>query len=242
MLELPAAGPPGGIQAKMAVALYRGRGFPTPMAPRCGFCYWSEESKTPLEGWQQAMQGFLDRQPHPGRIDGLIPCDLLVFEDDSWFALVEREPIAEGHLRLVCKEHIRDLAALRGPSPDGPDPALIDAARATLLDDLIIASEVVKTFDRRVRDVVIITAPEESTHLHFDLIPRFRLDHEGWRSLSDIKLIYDDLALADKRRLWEENRRGFADVARKQREAAAAVIGSRPGRRRAGLRSGDERP
>ena len=123
MLELPAAGPPGGIQAKMAVALYRGRGFPTPMAPRCGFCYWSEESKTPLESWQQAMQGFLDRQPHPGRIDGLIPCDLLVFEDDSWFALVEREPIAEGHLRLVCKEHIRDLAALRGPSPDGPDPA-----------------------------------------------------------------------------------------------------------------------
>jgi diadenosine tetraphosphate (Ap4A) HIT family hydrolase len=210
------------------------------MTARCGFCFWDEATKAPLPGWVEVMKGFMDRQPHPGRIDGLIPCDRQVFEDDSWFAIVEREPIAEGHLRLICKEHIPDLTSLRGAAPGGQDPRVVDAVRSTLLDDLIIAAEVVRTFDPKVREVVVFSAPDDSTHLHFDLVPRFRFDHDGIKGLGEVRSMYEDLTLAEKRRMWEENRRGFADVARRQREAAGAVIGSRPGRRRAGLRVGGE--
>jgi diadenosine tetraphosphate (Ap4A) HIT family hydrolase len=189
------------------------------MSSRCSFCYWTDATKAPLEGWVGAMKGFLDRQPHPSRIDGIIPCDLGVFEDDSWFAVVEREPLAEGHLRLVCKQHVRDLT--------------------DLLDDLIIASEVVKGFDRRVRDVVVLSATEGSSHLHFDVVPRYRFDHEGLRTICDTRSHYEDLSLAEKRRYWEENRHAFEDIAAKQRAVAAQVIGSRPGRKRAGLCVGE---
>lgn len=210
------------------------------MPSKCSFCYWDEATRTPVAGWMEAMQGFLERQPHPNRIDGLIPCDLLVFEDDGWFAIVEREPIAEGHIRLVCKEHVPDLSALRATTPGGPNPSVLDALRSTLMDDLTIAVEVAKGFDRRVRDVAVVCAPESTNHLHFDVVPRYRFDHEGIRGLCDIKSQYEDLSPAEKRRLWEENRRAFEDIAHRQRETASSIIGSRPGRRRAGLRVGGE--
>jgi len=211
-----------------------------PMTSRCSFCYWTAATKAPLEGWVAAMKGFLDRQPHPNRIDGLIPCDLGVFEDDSWFAILEREPLAEGHLRLVCKHHVRDLAELRGSIPGGLDPKVVDEVRATLLDNLIIATEVVKGFDRRVREAVVLSATEGTSHLHFDVVPRFRFDHEGLRTICDTRSHYEDLSLAEKRRYWEENRRAFEDIAQRQRAVAAQVIGSRPGRKRSGLCVGEE--
>ena len=210
------------------------------MTARCSFCYWTAATKAPLEGWVAAMKGFLDRQPHPTRIDGLIPCELGVFDDESWFAVVEREPLAEGHLRLVCKRHVRDLTDLRGTVPGGLDPKVVDELRATLLDDLIIASEVVRGFDRRVRDVVVLSATEASSHLHFDVVPRYRFDHEGLRTICDTRSHYEDLSLNEKRRYWEENRHAFEDIAARQRAIAAQVIGSRPGRKRTGLCVGEE--
>lgn len=210
------------------------------MTSYCSFCFYDDEGRNPLAGWIEVMQTHLDRQPHPDHIDGLIPCDRLVFEDDGWFAVVDREPIAEGHLKLVCKEHIADLTDLRGTTGEGTDQEVLDAARSNLLDDLIIASEVVKGFDPRVTDVLVIGSSAPGGHLHFDVIPRYRFDHEGLHGIGELASMYEDIPLAEKRRFWESRRRHFAEIAKRQREVALDILSTRPGRRRVGLRVGGE--
>ncbi len=210
------------------------------MTFRCSFCFYDDETRTSLPGWIEVMQTHLDRQPHPDHIDGLIPCERLVFEDEGWFAVVEREPVAEGHLKLVCKEHVMGLTDLRGPSQDDADPRVLDSARTNLMDDLVIASEVVKGFDPRVRDVLVIGGATSGGHLHFDVIPRYRFDHEGLFGLGELTSMYEDIPLAEKRRFWEARRRHFAEITKQQREVALDILGSRPGRRRVGLRVGSE--
>ena len=101
-------------------------------------------------GWIEAIQGYLDQQPQPDKVDGLIPCDRRVFEDDAFFCVVAREPLAEGHVRLICKYHLTDLGQLRGITSDDVDNIPLDTVRSSLLDDLIIAHDVVRGYDRRV--------------------------------------------------------------------------------------------
>lgn len=205
------------------------------MQPRCSFCQWSPSSPHPYEGWIEVIQGHLDHQPHPDRLVGLIPCDRRVFEDESWFAVVSREPLAEGHVRLICRHHIRDLSALRGYSEDNMDPGVIEAARSTLLDDLIIAHDVVLGYDKRIEDAVILSGHAPDRHLSFDIVPVYRFDHGTLHTLGEAQAVYGDMSLPDKRKRWEARVADFSETARNLREVANRVIRSRPGRRRAGL-------
>jgi diadenosine tetraphosphate (Ap4A) HIT family hydrolase len=209
------------------------------MTFRCSFCFYDDETRGSVKGWIEVMGTHLDRQPHPDHIDGLIPCDRLVFEDEGWFAVVDREPVAEGQLKLICKEHIMSLTDLRGTTQEGVDQQVVDSARTNLLDDLIIATEVVKGFDPRVRDVLVIGGATGG-HLHFDVIPRYRFDHEGLFGLEELSSMYEDIPLAEKRRFWEARKRHFAEITKQQREVAMDILSSRPGRRRVGLRVGGE--
>ena len=79
-----------------------------------------------------------------------------------------------------------------------------------------------------------------STHLNFDVIPRYRFDHGDLSVVGAHASQYEDIPLAEKRRFWDANRHHFAETAQRQREAAMAVLSSRPGRRRTGLTVGGE--
>lgn len=210
------------------------------MAKRCAFCYSGEEDRTPVEGWIEVHQRYMDHQPHPDRLDGLIECDRTVFEDETWFAVMEREPLAEGHVRLICKHHLTDLGQLRGPTDAEVDQTDIDAVRANLIDDLIIAHDVVLSYDDRVEDVVIISGTEEGAHLYFDIVPRYRFQHGTLHALGETSAIFQDISLPEKRHFWESHIEDFRETGGRLREAAGKVIRGRPGRRRAGLVAGDE--
>ena len=205
------------------------------MQPRCGFCQWSPSSPNPYEGWIEVIQGYLNHQPHPDRLVGLIPCDRRVFEDESWFCVVSREPLAEGHVRLICRHHVRDLSSLRGYSEDNLDPGVIEAARSTLLDDLIIAHDVVLGYDKRIEDAVILSGLNQEHHLYFAIVPVSRFDQGTLHTLGEARAVYEDMSLPKKRRRWEARVADFSETARCLREVTTRVIRSRPGRRRAGL-------
>jgi len=87
---------------------------------------------------------------------------------------------------------------------------------------------VVSSLDPRIVDVMLLSGLEHGVHLCFDLVPRYRMDLPGIRSLASVRSHYDDLSLARKRRLWEERRDHMQEVATRLREAAARILRSHP--------------
>jgi hypothetical protein len=175
----------------------------------------------------EAIQGYMDSQPHPKRVDGLIECDRRIFEDDSWFCVVSREPLAEGHVRLICKHHVSDLGQLRGHSDGGMEPGVMDSIRSSLLDDLIISHDVVVGYDERI-------------DLYFDIVPVYRFSPGTLHTLGAAASVFEDIPLVQKRKHWEQRRQDFEETGQRLREEAVRVLRGRPGRRRAGLRIGGE--
>jgi hypothetical protein len=235
----------GGRTDKRVVRERRARfisldGIRRSMTFRCGFCHWTEGEPRPVPGWVEVVQGFMDYQPHPNRVDGLIECDRRVFEDDAWFCVVEREPLAEGHVKLICKHHITGLSQLRGHAGNDLNPEVVDAARSNLLDDLIIAHDVVMGYDQRVVEAVVLSGTSPDLHLYFDLVPVYRFNHGTLHTLGGSASMWDDIPLHEKRLLWEQRRPAYEETGVRLREVAGRVIRSRPGRRRTGLVAGDE--
>ncbi len=210
------------------------------MTERCGLCFWTPRDPHPVPGWVDAIQGFLDQQPHPDRVDGLIPCDRRVFEDDAFFCVVAAEPLAEGHMRLMCKHHLTELGQLRGITSDDVDGAAVDSVRNNLLDDLIIASEVAKGYDPKVSHAVMLSGTSTGLHMYADVVPVYRFDHGTLPTLGERAAGWEDMDLEEKRARWKRQVDDFAETAERLREVAGRVIRSRPGRRRAGLLVGDE--
>ena len=90
--------------------------------------------------------------------------------------------------------------------------------------DLMLAVEVISALDDRIVDVLVISGLEQGSHLHFDLIPKYRMDLPGMRPLASSKAYYDDLSLSRKRKLWQGRREHLEEVADKLRTAARRVI------------------
>lgn len=210
------------------------------MTARCDFCYWTPRDPHPNQGWIEGIQHYLDRQPHPDRVDGLIPCDRRVFEDDAFFCVVEREPLAEGHVRIICKHHLTDLGQLRGISSEDVDGAAVESVRNNLLDDLIIANDVVRGYDPRVTHAVMLSGTTPNLHMYADVVPVYRFEHGSLQTLGERSAGMMDLPLDEKRKRWQRQADDFAEIAERLREVAGRVIRSRPGRRRSGLLVGDE--
>jgi Mn-dependent DtxR family transcriptional regulator/diadenosine tetraphosphate (Ap4A) HIT family hydrolase len=192
------------------------------LAPQgeCGFCRATSRSPA-RQGWVRLMQTYLEGQPDPQSKTQPIPCSRGVFEDAHWFLIVERDPLAEGHGKLICKEHVVDLIELdEWASRD----ARMAAVRDALGRDLPLAAEVVASQDPRIVDVTVVAGLEHGVHLCFDLIPRYRLDLPGVRPLASIRSHYDDLSLVRKRKLWEVRREHLQEIAGRLREAATSVL------------------
>ncbi len=187
----------------------------------CGFCHATAHNP-PIEGWIAGMQANLESSPDEASRIEPIGCNRGVMEDSSWFLVVERDPLAEGHCKLVCKEHVWDLVelgrwALR-------DQALAQV-RDSLARDLILAVDVIMGLDPHIEDVIVLSGLEHGAHLHFDLVPRYRMDLPGLRPLASSRAHYDDLSLVRKRRLWLTRREHLEDVANRLRSVARKVIG-----------------
>jgi hypothetical protein len=210
------------------------------MTYRCGYCFWEPRNPFPKEGWIDAVQGHMDQQPHPDRVDGLIPCDRRVFEDASFFAVVHRNPLAEGHIRLICKHHLTDIGQLRGITSDDVDGAAVDSVRASLLDNLIIAHDVVKHFDDKVHHVVMMSGTSSDLHMYADIIPVYRFDHGTLQTFGERAAVTEDQPLEENRRRWQRQVDDFSEIAQRLRDVSGRVIRGRPGRRRSGLVAGDE--
>ena len=191
-------------------------------------------------GWIEAIQGYLDQQPQPDKVDGLIPCDRRIFEDDAFFCVIAREPLAEGHVRLICKYHLTDLGQLRGITSDDVDNIPLDTVRSSLLDNLIIAHDVVRGYDKRVTHTAIMSGTSPGLHMYADFVPVYRFDHGTLHTLGEMDAVQEDLTLEEKRARWKRQAEDFAETAQRLREVAGRVIRSRPGRRRSGLIIGDE--
>ena len=204
------------------------------MTYKCGFCIWNPDYPFPSEGWIEAIQGYLDQQPHPTRVDGLIPCDRRVFEDDAFFCVVAAEPLAEGHI------HLTDLGQLRGITSEDVDGAAVDSVRKNLLDDLIIGYEVASQYDERVTHAIMMSGTSKGVHMYADIVPVYRFDHGSLSTLGENAAVLEDMSLEEKRNRWKRQTDDFADTAKRLREVAGRVIRSRPGRRRGGLVVGDE--
>ncbi|UCC93906.1 MAG: hypothetical protein JSW25_04350 [Thermoplasmata archaeon] len=210
------------------------------MTYRCGFCSWEPKFPFPSEGWIEAIQGFLDQQPHPTRVDGLIPCDRRVFEDDAFFCVVASEPLAEGHIRLICKHHLTDIGQLRGITSEDVDGAAVETVRSNLLDNLIIAHDVARNYDERVTHAIMMSGTSKDVHMYADVVPVYRFDHGTLHTLGERGAVWEDMSLEEKRDRWKRQANDYAETAQCLREVAGRVIRSRPGRRRAGLVAGDE--
>jgi Mn-dependent DtxR family transcriptional regulator/diadenosine tetraphosphate (Ap4A) HIT family hydrolase len=186
----------------------------------CGFCHSSGQSP-PEAGWVEAMQNHLE-VPTSQRVQVKpIPSRRGIFEDAYWFLIVERNPLAEGHCKLVCKEHIDDLMELSQWAQRDPKLAKV---RDKLTRDLLLAIEVVKSLDPRIVDVMVVNGMEYGVHLHFDLIPRYRMDLPGIRPLASARAHYDDLSLVRKRRLWDQRKKHLEEVANRLRGLASNII------------------
>lgn len=186
----------------------------------CGFCQ-SDGRSPPSPGWTASLQHYLeDGSNGNGKVEP-IPCRRGVMEDPHWFLVVERDPLAEGHCKLVCKEHVADLVELADQASRDPRMALV---RDTLSRDLMLSVEVITLLDERIVDVMVISGLEVGTHLHFDLVPRYRMDLPGLRPLASTKAHYDDLSLSRKRRLWKDRSKHLEEVATGLRAAARTLL------------------
>jgi hypothetical protein len=210
------------------------------MTYRCGFCFWTARYPQPMEGWVEAIQGYLDQQPQPDKVDGLIPCDRRVFEDDAFFCVVASEPLAEGHIRLICKYHLAEIGQLRSIGSDDLGGAPVDTMRSNLLDDLIIANDVASNYDERVTHAVILSGTSPDLHIYADFVPVYRFEHGTLHTLGERAAVLEDMTLEEKRARWRRQVDDFAETAQRLRDVAKRVIRSRPGRRRAGLIIGDK--
>ena len=189
----------------------------------CGFCRATAKSG-PRPGWARTMQTHLEYSADPTAKAESITCSRGVLEDASWFLTVDRDPLAEGHCKLVCKEHVVDLLELAEWA--GRDTRMA-AVRDTMARDLMLATEVIYSLDPRIVEVAVLTGVDHGVHLCFELVPRYRMDLPGIRPLASARSHYDDLSLARKRRLWEVRREHMQDIASSLREAAARVIRAR---------------
>ncbi|UCC92598.1 MAG: HTH domain-containing protein [Thermoplasmata archaeon] len=188
----------------------------------CGFCQ-STAMGTPAPGWIEAMQTHLE-SPTPDGKGETIPCNRGVLEDGVWFLVVDRDPIAEGHCKLVCKEHVHDMLELAEWSHRDQRMAQV---RDSLARDLMLSIEVMMSLDPRIVDVAVFSGMEHGSHLHFDLVPRYRMDLPGLRPIASSKAYYDDLSLSRKRKLWMARCEHLEEVANHLRTAAHKVLASR---------------
>jgi Mn-dependent DtxR family transcriptional regulator/diadenosine tetraphosphate (Ap4A) HIT family hydrolase len=217
------AGGPGAVTQVPATSPVATRP-PRQMAPGevCGFCQTTSMG-TPEAGWIEAMQNNLETPNAAGRGE-TVSCLRGVIEDGAWFLVVERDPIAEGHCKLVCKEHVLDMMDLAEWSNRDQRMAHV---RDTMARDLMLAIEVISALDPRIVDVVVFSGMEHGSHLHFDLVPRYRMDLPGLRPVASSRAYYDDLSLSRKRKLWKARRTHLQEVAGKLRDIAKGVLASR---------------
>jgi len=186
----------------------------------CGFC-GADSDNSSRAGWMNSMQGYIeDRESESSKVDP-IPCHRGVIEDASWFLVVDRNPLAEGHCKLICKEHVTDVLELSEWSQKDQRLAQI---RDIMTRDLLMAVDVISKLDDRIVDVMVMTGLEQGSHLHFDLIPRYRMDLPGLRPLAAAKGHYDDLSLTRKRKLWQSRGGHLEEVAGRLRTIAKGII------------------
>ena len=188
----------------------------------CGFCQTTSIG-TPEPGWIEAMQNNLET-PSAGGKGETVPCKRGVLEDGVWFLVVDRDPISEGHCKLVCKEHVHDMMDLAEWSHRDQQMAHV---RDTMARDLMLAIEVISALDPRIVDVTVFSGMEHGSHLHFDLVPRYRMDLPGLRPIASSRAYYDDLSLTRKRKLWKARRDHLQEVAVKLRGIATRLLATR---------------
>jgi diadenosine tetraphosphate (Ap4A) HIT family hydrolase len=188
----------------------------------CGFCQTTAMG-TPEQGWIEAMQNNLETPTAAGKGE-TVPCTRGVMEDGAWFLVVERDPISEGHCKLVCKEHVMDMLDLSQWSHRDQQMAHV---RDTMARDLMLAIEVISGLDPRIVDVAVFSGMEHGSHLHFDLVPRYRMDLPGLRPIASSRAYYDDLSLTRKRKLWKARRGHLQEVAAHLRGIADRLLASR---------------
>jgi len=76
----------------------------------CGFCHTTSMGM-PTSGWIEVMQSNVESPSMEGKGE-TIRCRRGVLEDGAWFLVVDRDPLAEGHCKLICKEHVQDMLDL----------------------------------------------------------------------------------------------------------------------------------
>ena len=186
----------------------------------CGFC-GTDTNSSSRPGWMTSMQGYLeDREGESSKVDP-IPCHRDVIEDASWFLVVDRDPLAEGHCKLISKEHVTDVLELSEWSQTDQRFAQV---RDHMTRDLMMAVDIISKLDDRIVDVTVMTGLEQGSHLHFDLIPRYRMDLPGLRPIAAAKGHYDDLSLTKKRKLWQSRGGHLEEVADRLRTIARGTI------------------
>jgi len=99
--------------------------------------------------------------------------------------------------------------------------------RDTMARDLMLAIEVISSLDDRIVDVAVFSGVDNGGHLHFDLIPRYRMDLPGLRPIASSKAYYDDLSLGRKRKLWKARKGHLEEVTGNLRKAAHKVLAAR---------------
>lgn len=191
----------------------------------CGFCQASERDQ-PHPDWVKTLQTHLEAPNGESTKVKPIPCQRGVFEDSAWFLVLDRNPLAEGHCKLICKEHIDDMLELAEWSQRDQRLAHV---RDSMARDLLLAVEVVASLDDRIVDVMVVSGLEQQAHLHFDLIPKYRMDLPGMRPLASSKAYYDDLSLSKKRKLWKSRREHLEEVAGNLRDSARHVLATKGG-------------
>jgi Mn-dependent DtxR family transcriptional regulator/diadenosine tetraphosphate (Ap4A) HIT family hydrolase len=226
------AEPPGwGALPQRAVPTVAPQALATmqPRSPRwgsgteCGFCH-ADASSLPRLGWVVGLQSHLESPLAEGSSEKPMVCRRGIIEDASWFLVLERNPLAEGHCKLICKEHVWDLLEL---GEWANRDQRIAAVRDSMSRALVQSVEVIMALDPRIVDVMIVSGLEHGSHLHLDLIPRYRMDLPGLRPLASSRAFYDDLSLVRKRRLWETRRRHLEEVANKLRSVSSRVLATR---------------
>jgi diadenosine tetraphosphate (Ap4A) HIT family hydrolase/biotin operon repressor len=188
----------------------------------CGLCR-ADAKSGPHPGWITSVQNHLENPEIEGTKGERIQCRRGVIEDASWFLVVDRNPLAEGHCKLICKEHVSDIIELAEWRGRDQRLAQVGDSMPRLI---MLAVEIISLLDDRIVDVMVISGQEVGTHLHFDLIPRYRMDVPGLRPIAAARGHYDDLSLSRKRRLWQSRKGHLEEVADRLRDAARRVLAS----------------
>ncbi len=186
----------------------------------CGLCR-ADAKSAPRPGWIASMQNYLENPDVEGTRGEPLPCRRGIIEDVAWFLVVDRNPLAEGHCKLVCKEHVTDILELAEWA--NRDQRLAQV-RDSMSRSIMLSVEVISQLDERIVDVLVISGQEVGAHLHFDLIPRYRMDVPGLRPIAAAKGHYDDLSLSRKRRLWQSRKEHLEEVTDRLRSVARRVI------------------